>query len=83
MIGARDLQVAQEIGVDLMGRMPAAEMRLPIQGLNTHAAHQGRHMPPPNGLALLPQEIAQHAGAGKRMGQMQLVDPPHQRERRL
>jgi hypothetical protein len=83
MIGARDLQVAQEIGVDLMGRMPAAEMRLPIQGLNTHAAHQGRHMPPPDGLALLPQEITQHAGAGKRMGQMQLVDPPHQRERRL
>ena len=39
LIGSRDLQVAQEIGVDLMGRMPTAERRLPIQGLNTHAAH--------------------------------------------
>jgi len=83
MIGSRDLQVAQEIGVDLMGRMPAVEMRLPIQGLNTHAPHQRGDMSSSNGVALLPQEIAQHPGAGKRMGQMQLVDPPHQRERRL
>jgi hypothetical protein len=40
-------------------------------------------MPPPDGLALLPHENTQHAGAGKWMSQMQLVDPPHQRERRL
>jgi 3-hydroxyacyl-CoA dehydrogenase len=38
---------------------------------------------PANGLALLPQEIAQHAGARKRIVQMQFVNPPHQRESRL
>jgi hypothetical protein len=54
MIESRDLQVAQEIRIDPMGRMPAAEMRLPIQGLKAHAAHQGGHMPPSNGVALLP-----------------------------
>jgi hypothetical protein len=66
-----------------MGRMPTAERRLPIQGLNTHTAHQCGHMPPPDGLALLPYEIAQHAGAGKRILQVQLVDPPHQHQLRL
>ena len=66
-----------------MGRMSAAERRLPIQGLKAHAAHQCGHMPPYNGVALMPYEIAQHARAGKRIRQMQLVDPPHQRERRL
>ena len=66
-----------------MGWVPAAEMRLTIQGLQAHAAHQGRDVPPPNGQALLPQEIAQHARTGKRMGQMPLVDPPHPREHRL
>jgi len=59
--------------------MPAAEMRLPLQGLQAPAAHQCGHLPSSHGVALLPQEIAQHAGASKRMGQMQRVDPPPQR----
>ena len=37
-----------------MGGMPVAEMRLTIQGLKAHTAHQRGYMPPPNGLALLP-----------------------------
>jgi hypothetical protein len=83
MIGSRDLPIAQEIRIDPMGRMPAAEMRLPLQGLQAPAAHQCGHLPSSHGVALLPQEIAQHAGASKRMGQMQRVDPPPQRERPL
>ena len=83
MIGSRDHQVTQEIGVNLMGRMPPAERRLPIQGLKAHAAHQGGHMPPPHRVPLVPQEITQHAGAGKRILQMEFVDPPHQCQRRL
>ena len=83
MIGSRDLQVAQEIRIDPMGRLPAAEMRLPIQGLKAYAAHQCGHLPSSNGLALLPQEIAQHPRSGKRIVQRQCVDPPHQRERHL
>ena len=54
-----------------------------MQGLNSHAAYQGRHPSPANGAALLPQEIAQHAGAGKWILQMPLVDPAHPRERYL
>ncbi len=62
-----------------MAWLSAAERRLPIQGLNPHAAHQGRHPSPANGATLLPQEIAQHAGAGKWILQMPLVDPAHPR----
>ena len=36
------------------GRMPLAEVRLAIQGLNPHAAHQGGDMPPPHDVALVP-----------------------------
>ena len=83
MIRPRDRQVAQEIGVDLMAGLAAAERRLAIQGLKAHAAHQGGHMAPPHSLPLVPQQIAQHTGAGKRIPQMVFVDPPHQRQRRL
>ena len=34
----------------------------------------------PDLVAFSPQEIAQHAGSGKRRGQMELVDPAHQRK---
>jgi hypothetical protein len=60
--------------------MPLAGVRLAIQGLQAHASHQGGHMPPPNRMAFLPQQIAQHPGASKRMRQMQLIDPAHQRQ---
>ena len=52
-------------------------------GVHAHAAHQGGHMAPPHSLPLVPQQIAQHTGAGKRIPQMEFVDPPHQRQRRL
>jgi hypothetical protein len=45
-------------------------MRLPIQSLNPHPAHQGGHLAPTNGVALLPQEIAQHPRPGKGILQM-------------
>ena len=60
-----------------------AGVRLAIQGLNPHAPHQRGDMPPVNRMARSPQEVPQHARAGKRIGQMQLVEPPHQREHRL
>ena len=63
--------------------MPLAEVRLAIHGLNTHAPHQGRDVPPPNRMTVSPQEIAQHPGSGKRILQMQRVDPAHQGQLRL
>jgi hypothetical protein len=35
-------------------------------------------MPPPDGLALLPQEITEHSGARKRILQVEFVNPTHQ-----
>ena len=54
VIGTTDREIAEEIRIDGVGRMPLAEVRLAIQGLNPHAAHQGGDMPPPNDVALLP-----------------------------
>ena len=51
--------------------------------VDAHTPHQGRDLPPPNGMTLLPEEITQHAGAGKRILQMQLVNPTHQRQCRV
>lgn len=82
MIGAPDRQMPEEIGIEGVGRMPVARARLAIQGLQAHASHQGRHMSPSNGLALLPQEITQHAGASKRMKQVEFIQPTHQRQLR-
>ena len=66
-----------------VGRMPPNEMRFLAQRLNPHSAHQDDHLAPTNGAALLPQEIAQHPRSRKGILQMQLIDPPHQRQRRL
>ena len=35
-------------------------------------------MPPANGLAILPEQIAEHPGPGKGILEMQLVNPAHQ-----
>ena len=78
MVGACDLQVAKEIGIDLVGWVPAAEVRLPIHRRKAHASHQRGHVPPSNGLPLSPQEVPQHPGSSKRILQMQLVNPTHQ-----
>ncbi len=62
-----------------MGRMPLTRSRHGIHRGNAHTPHQGRDLPPPTGMALLPEESTRHAGAGKRILQMPLVNPTHQR----
>ena len=79
VIRASDRQMAQEIGIDLVGGMPLAGVRLAIQGLNTHAPHQRGDMPPANRMASFPQEVPQHASSGKWIGQMKRVNLTHQR----
>ena len=68
MIGSRDRQGGatdrgRPDGPDADGWCDGFRYR----AVNAHAPHQCRHMPPPDGVALLPQEIPQHAGTGKGM----------------
>ncbi len=48
-----DRQLAQQIGVDPMGRMPLAGPRLPIDRRDAHPPHQCDHLSSPNGMTLL------------------------------
>lgn len=54
VIGTTDREIAEEIRIDGVGRMPSTQMRFTIQGLDSHAAHQRGHLAPANGTALLP-----------------------------
>ena len=65
-----------------MGRMALTRTRHTIHRGDAHAAHQGGHVPPSNRMAFSPEQIAQHPGSGKRMVQMQLVNPTHERQHR-
>jgi len=58
VVRATDVQTAQEIGVDPMGRMPLRGAGLAIHGRAPHAPHQGGHMAPSNGVPLAPKHIA-------------------------
>ncbi len=78
VVRANDLQTAQTIGVDPMGRMPLSGAGLAIHGGDPHAPHEAGHTPPPNGLAVLSEESAQHPSPGKGILEMQLVNPAHQ-----
>jgi len=78
MVRANDVQTTQEIGVDPMGRMPLSGAGLAIHGGDPYVPHETGHTPPPNGLAVLSEKIAQHPGSGKGILEMQLVNPVHQ-----
>jgi hypothetical protein len=51
---------------------------LAVDGLDSHLFHQRFYVPATNLQALLPEQVAQHPAAGKRIVEMQFVDPPHQ-----
>ena len=61
----------------MLGMAPAG-VRTAVDRLDTHLAHQRRHVLAPDCEALLEQQIAQHPAAGERQLQMQLVDPAHE-----
>src|SRR3974377_2353032 len=77
MVGLFDLQLAQEIGINLVSRRGLAGVRAPIDRLDPHALHQCHDMAAANRNALAVQQIAQHSAPRERVIQMQLVDPPH------
>ena len=51
-----------------------------VQRFDANADHRGAHPLAPDPVAFSPQQVAQHPGSSKRIGQMPLVDPAHQRQ---
>ena len=81
MIGRDDRQIAQQIGIDRMGGMPAGWYGASDTGPRCPCVASGcATCLRPIAWPSRRKQIAQHAGAGKRMGQMELVDPTHQRQ---
>ena len=61
--------------------MPLAGAGFAVDRRDPHAPHQRRHMAPSDSMALAPEDIPEHPGAGKRILQMQFVNPAHQGQR--
>ena len=80
LIGSGDRQMAEQIRVHPMRRMSLAGVGFAVQRFDAHASHHGAHSLTPDPVAFSPQQVAQHSGSGKRRGQMELVDPAHQRQ---
>ncbi len=60
-----------------------AGARLLVERFDAHLAHQRRDVLAADREAFALQQVAQHPAAGERMLEMQLVDPPHQRQIRV
>ena len=80
LVGSGDRQMAKQIGVHPMCRMSLAGVGFAVERFEAHGGHHGTHPLAPDLVSFSPQEVAQHSGSGKRRGQMELVDPAHQRE---
>jgi hypothetical protein len=52
--------------------------QLAIHSRNANAPHEAGHTPPPNGMTILSEEIAQHPSPSKGILEVQLVNPAHQ-----
>ena len=74
------VELAQQVRIDLVGRVLLARVGLAVQRLDAHAPHQRGHVPAPDLEALAVEHVAQHAAAREGMLQVQLVDAPHQRQ---
>jgi hypothetical protein len=79
-LGRIDRQVTQQIWVDRVPGRCRRRVRPAIQRLDAHAPHQRPHMVPVDRNALADQQMAQHPAARERTLQVQLVDPPHDRQ---
>jgi hypothetical protein len=80
LVGALDGQPAQRVREHRVRRVLLARVGLAVQRLDAHAPHQRAHVPPADLDALQAQQVAQHAAAGERVLQVQLVDAAHQRQ---
>ena len=55
-------------------------VRFAIEGLERHPPHQRAHVAAADFQTLLAEHVAQHATAGERVVQVQLVDAPHKKQ---
>lgn len=80
LIGPHDQQFAQQIRVDLVPRRRLRCVQATVDCFDRHLLHQRGDMLAADLDAFLPQQIAQHPTTRKRKFQVQLVDPPHDRQ---
>lgn len=80
LIGPHDRQFVQQIRVDLVPRRRLRCVRATVDCLDRHLLHQRGDMLAADLDAFLPQQIAQHPTTRERKFQVQLVDPPHDRQ---
>lgn len=62
-VGLVDGQAAQQIGVDLVGRMLLAGLGTPVKRLDAHLPHQRGDMPPTGTEAFAAQHVPQQPGS--------------------
>ena len=75
VVGAFDLDAAQQVRIHLVTRRGAAQVGLGVVRFQAHEAHQPLHA-----FAIHAQFDGDFAAAKKRPQQIQLVDAAHQRE---
>jgi len=79
MVRPDDRQMAEQIVVHPMRRMSRAGVGFAVQRVGPYGP--SRYAPAcARFCGFSPQQVRQHSGSGKRRGQMELVDPAHQRE---
>ena len=78
LVGTVDLQPAQQVRIDLVGRVPFARVGLAVQRLDAHALHQRGHVPAPDFKAFAVEHVAQHPAAREGVRQVDRVDALHQ-----
>ena len=80
MVGLVDFQFARKIGINPVAGHGFAGVWAPMDRLDSHALHQCSDMAAANLDTFAVQHVAQHPCAHERMLQMQLVEPPHNRQ---
>src|SRR5258708_1206193 len=80
LVRAFDGETAQQVWIDLVARRRLRRVRSPVERLDAHAPHQGDDAITADLDAFGPQEIAQHPAPGEWEVEMQLVEPPHDRQ---
>ena len=83
LIRTRDLQMAQQIGIDRVGWMPLAGVGLAVERRDAHLLHQRGHMPTSDQATCAREYPAQHPRPCKWVFQVHLVNPAPQRQIRF
>jgi hypothetical protein len=73
-----DDELAQQVWVDQVSRMPPTRVRTSVKRLDAHFAHQRRYMPAADDNAFQAQDVAQHPAAQERPLQVQLIKTSHE-----